>query len=124
MDEKELVETLTKICEYHCGKMGLEDDLARWHMQTASYLKEVIDWHQRRVDIMQVAETPFPEWCPDNQPYVYQLGKFLQNEAHMELDSYIVYGLGDYQLDLVNHNAKLAKEHLQTAFKKMNEDEE
>ena len=113
MNEKEAIEILGKIIE------NLETSPnTSFNKQGIAYLGEIVEWFQRRVDLMQVAETPINEWDKDNLPYMYRMGKWLQDEAHRELDSYILWDLGEYVLGTVAKQAKLAQQYLREAYKK------
>ena len=113
MNEKEAIEILGKIIE------NLETSPSTsFNKQGIAYLGEIVEWFQRRVDLIQVAETPINEWDKDNLPYMYRMGKWLQDEAHRELDSYILWDLGEYVLGTVSKQAKLSQRYLREAYKK------
>lgn len=114
MNEKEAIELLTKIREHH---RDMEDTLTgQWHIQTASYLDDVLEWLQMRADIIYQAENPCEEWNTKGNaylvPYVYKLGKEMQKQAHIELDCFVMWPVNDVVLDRSMHYAKLAKKYL------------
>ena len=113
MDEKEAIEILNTL-----SKNLEQSPKTAWNRQAIAYLGEINEWFQRRVDLMQIAETPMNEWDKDNLPYVYRMGKWLQDDAHRELDAFILWDLGEYQLGTVAKQAKLSQQYLREAYKK------
>ena len=113
MDEKEAIEILNTL-----SKNLEQSPKTAWNRQAIAYFGEIVEWFQRRVDLMQVAETPLNEWDKDNLPYVYRMGKWLQDDAHRELDAFILWDLGEYQLGTVAKQAKLSQQYLREAYKK------
>ena len=111
MNEKEAIDILKPIKE----KLDVDDP---FFYNAVVDLEQVIEWFQRRVDLMQVAETPLNEWENANLPYVYRMGKWLQDDAHRELDAFILWDLGEYQLGTVAKQAKLSQQYLREAYKK------
>ena len=113
MNEKEAIEILNTL-----SKNLEQSPKTAWNRQAIAYFGEIVEWFQRRVDLMQIAETPINEWDKDNLPYVYRMGKWLQDEAHRELDAFILWDLGEYQLGTVAKQAKLSQQYLREAYKK------
>ncbi len=79
MNEKEAIDVLEDINQQTIAGSAESVQLVR-----------IIQWLQMRADIIHAAENPGEEWRTQDLPYVYKLGKEMQRQAHIEVDSFIM----------------------------------
>lgn len=117
MNEKEAIEILntiqdhlSKICSCHSDPDNVAGHL--WHGQEVSYMEDIIEWLQRRADIIELANNPPETWDKREVPYIYDLANFLQKEAHYALDMFIMFPKMEHCLERTQHDAKLAAKYM------------
>lgn len=77
-------------------------------------VQEIINWLQRRADILAVAESD-PEFQENEMPYVYDLAQAMRRQAHIELESAMIYPDMEFCFKQAIHYGNLAKKYFQQA---------